>query len=57
MLFDYMLNLENLCITQFADLLQRNRRNLDHKDKGSTDLSGHDSFSRRKEEETYGKDG
>ena len=26
MLFDYRLNLENLCITQFADLLQRNRR-------------------------------
>ena len=26
MLFDYMLNLENLCITQFADLLQRTWR-------------------------------
>ena len=26
MLFDYRLNLENLCITQFADLLQRSRR-------------------------------
>ena len=26
MLFDYRLNLENLCITQFADLLQRTRR-------------------------------
>ena len=25
MLFDYTLNLENLCITQFADLLQRTR--------------------------------
>ena len=25
-LFDYRLNLENLCITQFADLLQRTRR-------------------------------
>ena len=26
MLFDYRLNLENLCITQFIDLLQRTRR-------------------------------
>jgi len=26
MLFDYRLNLENVCITQFADLLQRTRR-------------------------------
>ena len=26
MLFDYRLNLENLCITQFADLLQKTRR-------------------------------
>ena len=26
MLFDYRLNLENLCIAQFADLLQRIRR-------------------------------
>ena len=26
MLFDYRLNLENLCITQFADLLQRTKR-------------------------------
>ena len=26
MLFDYRLNLENLCITQFADMLQRTRR-------------------------------
>ena len=26
MLFDYRLNLENLCITQFIDLLQRIRR-------------------------------
>ena len=26
MLFDYKLNLENLCITQFTDLLQRTRR-------------------------------
>ena len=26
MLFDYRLNLENLCITQFTDLLQRTRR-------------------------------
>ena len=26
MLFDYRLNLENLCITQFADLMQRARR-------------------------------
>ena len=26
MLFDYRLNLENLCITQFADLLQRTRK-------------------------------
>ena len=26
MLFNYRLNLENLCITQFADLLQRTRR-------------------------------
>ena len=26
MLFDYRLNLKNLCITQFADLLQRIRR-------------------------------
>ena len=26
MLFDYRPNLENLCITQFADLLQRIRR-------------------------------
>ena len=26
MLFDNMLNLENLCIAQFADLLQRTRR-------------------------------
>ena len=26
MLFDYKLNLENLCITKFADLLQRTRR-------------------------------
>ena len=26
MLFDYKLNLENLCITQFVDLLQRTRR-------------------------------
>ena len=26
MLFDYRLNLENLCITQFADLLQRAKR-------------------------------
>ena len=26
MLFDYRLNLENLCIAQFADLLQRTRR-------------------------------
>ena len=26
MLFDYTLNLENLCITQFADLLQRTRK-------------------------------
>ena len=26
MFFDYRLNLENLCITQFADLLQRTRR-------------------------------
>ena len=26
MLFDYRFNLENLCITQFADLLQRTRR-------------------------------
>ena len=26
MLFDYRLNLENLCITQFVDLLQRTRR-------------------------------
>ena len=25
-LFDYRFNLENLCITQFADLLQRTRR-------------------------------
>ena len=25
-LFDYRLNLENLCITQFIDLLQRTRR-------------------------------
>ena len=28
MLFDYRLNLENLCITQFADLLQRTKRML-----------------------------
>ena len=28
MLFDYRLNLENLCITQFADLLQRIRRTV-----------------------------
>lgn len=28
MLFDYRLNLENLCITQFADLLQRTRRTV-----------------------------
>ena len=26
MLFDYKLNLKNLCITQFADLLQKTRR-------------------------------
>ena len=26
MLFKYRLNLKNLCITQFADLLQRTRR-------------------------------
>ena len=26
MLFDYRLNLKNLCIAQFADLLQRTRR-------------------------------
>ena len=26
MLFDYRINLENLCITQFADLLQKTRR-------------------------------
>ena len=26
MLFDYRLNLENLCIAKFADLLQRTRR-------------------------------
>ena len=26
MLFDYRLNFENLCITQFADLQQRTRR-------------------------------
>ncbi|KAL0000317.1 hypothetical protein SO802_019919 [Lithocarpus litseifolius] len=26
MLFDYRLNLKNLCITQFVDLLQRTRR-------------------------------
>ena len=26
MLFDYRLNVENLCITQFVDLLQRTRR-------------------------------
>ena len=26
MFFDYRLNLENLCIAQFADLLQRTRR-------------------------------
>ena len=26
MLFDYRLNLENLCITQFVDLLQRTKR-------------------------------
>ena len=26
MLFDYRLNLENLCITQFVDLLQRTRK-------------------------------
>ena len=26
MLFDFRLNLENLCITQFIDLLQRTRR-------------------------------
>ena len=26
MLFKYILNLKNLCITQFADLLQRTRR-------------------------------
>ena len=26
MLFDYRLNLENLCIAQFADLLQRTKR-------------------------------
>ena len=28
MLFDYRLNLKNLCITQFADLLQRTRRTM-----------------------------
>ena len=28
MLFDYRLNLENLCITQFVDLLQRTRRTV-----------------------------
>ena len=28
MLFNYKLNLENLCITQFADLLQRTRRTV-----------------------------
>ena len=28
MLFDYRLNLENLCITQFADLLQRTKRTV-----------------------------
>ena len=28
MLFDYRLNLENLCITQFADLLQITRRTV-----------------------------
>ena len=28
MLFDYRLNLENLCITQFADLLQRTRKTV-----------------------------
>ena len=26
MLFNYRLNLKNLCITQFADLIQRTRR-------------------------------
>ena len=28
MLFDYRLNQENLCITQFVDLLQRTRRTM-----------------------------
>ena len=52
MLFDYKLNLENLCITQFADLWQRTRRRvLTMKTKEGTNLPSHDSLGRGKEEE------
>ena len=42
MLFDYKLNLENLCITQFADLLQRTRRTVLLRTKISQESSFHE---------------
>ena len=52
MLFDYWFNLENLCITQFVDLLQRTRMIvLTIKTKKGTSILGHDSFIGKKEKE------
>ena len=44
MLFNYRLNLENLCITQFADMLQRTR-STDYKNKEGASTPGHDNVS------------
>ena len=51
MLFDYRLNLENLCITLFVDLLQRTRRTMDYENKKGKSTSGHDNISGREKEE------
>ena len=51
MLFDYKLNLEDLYITQFADLLQRTRRIVLTMKIEGIGIPSHDSFSRRKEKE------
>ena len=52
MLFDYKLNLEDLYITQFADLLQRTRRIVLTMKIEGIGIPSHDSFSRRKEKKT-----
>ena len=56
MLFDYRLNLKNLCITQFADLLQRTRRTAQTmRTKKDASIPSYDSISRREKEEARRK--